>query len=229
MPRRTRQANALARYEVQAHPAAAYPRHRGVGPALARRCGSKGSLARHAHARAHHASSAVRCVNARAGTQPHGAHAAKKPLSHGGQAQREQQPASRLVGHAAIALTRPDGTRRLINIVGGREAAGGREMVEFWEAPHDYLYGCKGKGGVFARSMCIVRVPTWDARGIEAIELYLSAMLASHRASRARWHNCAFLITLCAWLGPAEWRLSPSGMLPCRVELATSLPTTPTP
>ena len=114
-------------------------------------------------------------------------------------------------GHAAIAISRPDGTRRLINIVGGREAAGGREMVEFWEKPYDYLYGCQGKGGVFARSMCIVRVPVWDARGIEAIELYLSAMLASHRAARARWHNFAFVITLCSWLGPSEWRLSPSG------------------
>ena len=38
-------------------------------------------------------------------------------------------------GHAAIAYTRPDGSRRLVNIVGGLEAAGGREMVEFWEKP----------------------------------------------------------------------------------------------
>lgn len=115
------------------------------------------------------------------------------------------------LGHAAIAFTRPDGTRRLVNIVGGREAAGGREMVEFWEQPYDYFYGRQGKAGIFARSMCIVRVQEWDASGIEAIELYLSAMLASYRASRARWHNCAFLITLVSWLGPSEWRLSPGG------------------
>lgn len=114
-------------------------------------------------------------------------------------------------GHIAIAFTRPDGTRRLVNIVGGREAEGGREMVEFWERPYDYMYGCQGKAGIFARSMCIIRVQEWDPRGIEAIELYLSAMRASYRAARARWHNCSFLITLCSWLGPSEWRLNPSG------------------
>ena len=75
------------------------------------------------------------------------------------------------LGHAAIAFTRPDGTRRLVNIVGGREAAGGREMVEFWEQPYDYFYGRQGKAGIFARSMCILRVQEWDASGIEAIEL----------------------------------------------------------
>ena len=114
-------------------------------------------------------------------------------------------------GHAAIAYTRADGTRKLVNIVGGREAAGGREMVELWEQPYDYMYGDHGKGGIFARSMCVVRVQDWDARGIEAIELYVSAMLASYRASRARWHNCASCITLCSWMGPTEWRISPSG------------------
>ena len=75
----------------------------------------------------------------------------------------------------------------------------------------DYIYGCQGKAGIFARSMCIIRVQEWDARGVEAIELYLSSMLASYRAARARWHNCASCITLCSWLGPSERRLSPSG------------------
>lgn len=38
-------------------------------------------------------------------------------------------------------------------------------MVEYWEKPYDYLlgvHGAKGKGGIFARSMCIVRVQEWD-------------------------------------------------------------------
>lgn len=106
-------------------------------------------------------------------------------------------------GHAALAFTRPDGTRCLVNIVGGRQK---NELVDVWEKPYDYVYGVKGqssKGGIFARSLCIIRVQEWDASGIEALELYLRTMLASFKSvgGAANWHNCGQCINLCSWLG----------------------------
>ena len=105
------------------------------------------------------------------------------------------------LGHAAVAFTRRDGSRCLFNIVGGRQIG---ELVDIWEKPFDYIYGVKGieqKGGMFSRSMCVVRLQEWDPHGVEAIELYLRAMLASHKASRAGWHNCGLCIKLASWLG----------------------------
>ena len=107
-------------------------------------------------------------------------------------------------GHAALVFTRADGTRRVANIVGGREAAGGREMVEFWECPEDYFYGSHGKGGIFARSMCILRVQELADSSVEAVELYLGAFLASYRASRAKWHNCGSCISAWSWFRPGS-------------------------
>ena len=75
-------------------------------------------------------------------------------------------------------------------------------MTQFWEKPEDYLFGSHGKGGIFARSMCIVQVHNLDDASIEAIELYLGAFLASHRASRAKWHNCGSFLSSFAWLMP---------------------------
>ena len=112
------------------------------------------------------------------------------------------------LGHAAVAFTRRDGTRCLVNIVGGRQAHMG-EMIDVWETPSDYIYGVKGEehmGGIFSRSMCCIRVQDWDPNGVEAIELYFRSMLASYKSSRAAWHNCGLCISLVTWLGFGRMR-----------------------
>lgn len=117
-------------------------------------------------------------------------------------------------GHAAIAFTRADGTRRLVNITRGVGKVGENEMVEYWERPYDYIFGvhgAKGKGGVFSRSMCIVRIQEWDEHGVDAVDLYLRAMSASFFAEQrtVSWHHCGRCLELFSWLG---WgRVRPSG------------------
>lgn len=135
-------------------------------------------------------------------------------------------------GHAAVAYTMADGKRTLVNITRGTGNVGEGELVEFWERPYDYIFGvhgAKGKGGLFSRSMCIVRVQEWDPAGVEAIDLYLRSMLASFQVSRASWHHCGMCINLLSWLGPGRVRPSGEWLQMPRVRTALPLPATAMP
>ncbi|KAL1523693.1 hypothetical protein AB1Y20_018624 [Prymnesium parvum] len=117
-------------------------------------------------------------------------------------------------GHAAVAYRRPDGSRILVNITRGTGEIGEGEMVEFWEAPFDYIYGVRGsrgKGGVFARSFCIIRMHKWDAHAIAAIDNYMLSMMHSFQADArtVSWHHCGKCINLGSWILP--FRVRPSG------------------
>ena len=117
-------------------------------------------------------------------------------------------------GHSAVSYTRSDGKRLLVNITRGTGEVGEGELVEFWRHPFDYVYGVrgsKGKGGVFSRSMCIVRLQDWDERSVQSIDLYMRAMLESYSSSRsmASWSHAGKFESLLSWL--LKYRTRASG------------------
>lgn len=116
-------------------------------------------------------------------------------------------------GHSALCYTRADGVRRLVNVTQGTGDVGEGELVEFWERPSDYTFGVRGaksKGGIFSRSICVVRVPHWDAHALNSIDLYLRAISESFSSSQhgAHWTKhgsyrlCGLPATLRSWLCP---------------------------
>lgn len=112
-------------------------------------------------------------------------------------------------GHAAIAFTRSDGSRRLVNITHGTGEKDEVEMVDVWESPDDYLFGVKGRHGIFSRPMAIVRIQEWDQNGVDAIEHSLRAAVAAFhctdtwdgRRSNVAWHQCGSCLAFLSWLG----------------------------
>mmetsp|Transcript_5052 Transcript_5052/g.14881 ORF Transcript_5052/g.14881 Transcript_5052/m.14881 type:complete len:386 (+) Transcript_5052:23-1180(+) len=75
-------------------------------------------------------------------------------------------------GHAAVRYTLPSGQQRLVNVTRG--GAGGVEsdtpLVQIYEDPADYYFGSNGNGGIFSRSVCLVRVQHWDADSVLAMD-----------------------------------------------------------
>ena len=111
-------------------------------------------------------------------------------------------------GHLAVAFTRSDGSRRLINVTHGTGREGEEEMVEVWESPTDYLCGVDGHGGIFSRPFAVLRVQEWDQHGVDALENYLRAMIAATRCKDAcdgrpaqvQWHQCGSCMQFFSWI-----------------------------
>ncbi len=96
------------------------------------------------------------------------------------------------LGHAALRYTLPsrDGAvpvSRVVNITKGNGKAGEMQLVEVYEDPADYLlgtHGLKGAGGVFARSICTIRIPEWNDEAIASLHYYLRAVRATARVQK---------------------------------------------
>ena len=88
---------------------------------------------------------------------------------------------------AAVHASARDGdapVSRVINITKGKGKAGEMQLVEVYEDPADYLlgtHGLKGAGGVFARSICTIRIPEWNDEAIASLHYYLRAVRATAR------------------------------------------------
>ena len=90
-------------------------------------------------------------------------------------------------GHAACRYTRPDGVQRLVNITKGTGAVGETDLVEFWEAPEDYLFGVRGeagKGGIFSRPIALIRIPVWDDDAVMAIDYWFKGVMSAYHHGR---------------------------------------------
>lgn len=86
------------------------------------------------------------------------------------------------LGHACVRYTLRDGSERLANITRGRT---GKDLsiVEMWERPEDYLFGSAGgKGGIFSRCICSLRMQRHDPDAIEAMHFFLRSLSSSHIA-----------------------------------------------
>ncbi|MBI5623570.1 MAG: Zn-dependent oligopeptidase [Elusimicrobia bacterium] len=89
-------------------------------------------------------------------------------------------------GHALVRYTMPDGTRKIMNIVGAK----GRAMVNFLK-PEDYLYGTgtfdsgSEQGGVYNRGMFSVRVEKLAPERILALDRYYTELAARARSKEA--------------------------------------------
>lgn len=80
-------------------------------------------------------------------------------------------------GHSALRYTMPDGTQKVMNIVG----AAGRELVNFMK-PQDYLYGTDNfdegseQGGVYNRGMVSVRIERLPDEAILKLDRYFKVL-----------------------------------------------------
>jgi len=105
-------------------------------------------------------------------------------------------------GHAALRYTLPSGEQRLVNITRG--GAGGVEtstpLVQFFEDPADYLFGTEGQGGIFSRSICLVRVQHWDPDSVLAMDHWLRGVAHAfqreneHALARVSFNHCGALM-----------------------------------
>ena len=76
---------------------------------------------------------------------------------------------------------------RVVNITKGNGKAGEMQLVEVYEDPADYLlgtHGLKGAGGVFARSICTIRITEWNDEAIASLHYYLRAVRATARVQK---------------------------------------------
>jgi hypothetical protein len=95
-------------------------------------------------------------------------------------------------GHAVVRYTMPDGTQKIMNIVG----APGRQMVNFMK-PEDYLYGTNvfdtgsEQGGVYNRGMFSIRIEKLPAEKIAALDRYYTEL-----DRRARRGEAGFKLVL---------------------------------
>jgi hypothetical protein len=91
-------------------------------------------------------------------------------------------------GHALARYTMPDGTQKVMNIVG----APGRKMVNFLK-PEEYLYGTdefdqgEEQGGVYNRGMFSVRIENLPPERISALDRYYTDLAARSKAGQARF------------------------------------------
>ena len=93
-------------------------------------------------------------------------------------------------GHAAVCYKCPQlGLHRLVNVTRGTGEAGEGHLIDVWERPEDYIAGSKGvkgAGGLFSRSMCVVRVHGVDAHAVRALDLYYQALASSFESAGLR-------------------------------------------
>ena len=79
-------------------------------------------------------------------------------------------------------------------------------LIDVWERPEDYIAGSKGvkgAGGLFSRSMCVVRVHGVDAHAVRALDLYYQALASSFESAGLRGkiaYERAVLGDLFLWL-----------------------------
>ena len=91
-------------------------------------------------------------------------------------------------GHAVVRYTLPDGTQKVMNIVGAK----GREMVNFLD-PRDYLYGTNvfdtgsEQGGVYNRGMFSVRIEDLPPERIMALDRYYTGLAARAKSRQAKF------------------------------------------
>merc|ERR1719387_729478 len=69
------------------------------------------------------------------------------------------------LGHACVRYQLKSGKgERVANVTRGRHLDGDKKeqsIIEMWERPADYLLGsCGGKGGIFSRGICSIRL--WE-------------------------------------------------------------------
>ncbi|MBI5241513.1 MAG: hypothetical protein HY926_13655 [Elusimicrobia bacterium] len=89
-------------------------------------------------------------------------------------------------GHAVVRYTMPDGTQKVMNIVGAK----GRQLVNFLK-PEDYLYGTgvfdsgSEQGGVYNRGMVSVRIEELPAEQLLALDRYYTELAARAQAGEA--------------------------------------------
>ncbi|KDO22434.1 hypothetical protein SPRG_12715 [Saprolegnia parasitica CBS 223.65] len=95
--------------------------------------------------------------------------------------------------HSAVRYTLPDGAQKLVNIC---RPGDGRELIEFFDDPEDYILGVKGKGGIFARDICSVRIE--DVNPASMMALHHHFLATSHRF-RADGKGVKFEITGGFW------------------------------
>lgn len=90
-------------------------------------------------------------------------------------------------GHAAVRYTLPTGEQRVVNITRG--GAGGVEtetpLVQIYEDPADYLFGVNGQRGIFARSICLVRVHAWDEDSVLAMDHWFKGVAHAFQRENA--------------------------------------------
>ncbi|OQS01939.1 hypothetical protein THRCLA_05635 [Thraustotheca clavata] len=95
--------------------------------------------------------------------------------------------------HSAVRYTLPDGQQKLVNIC---RPGDGRELIEFFDDPEDYILGVQGKGGIFSRDICSVRIEEVNPASMMALHHHFLA--TSHRF-RADGNGVKFEITGGFW------------------------------
>lgn len=91
-------------------------------------------------------------------------------------------------GHAAVRYTLPDGTQKLMNIVGDPK----RELVNFLK-PQDYIYGTRNfdagseQGGVYNRGMVTVRIEELPAETLRALDRFYTRLQGQAERGEARF------------------------------------------
>lgn len=76
-------------------------------------------------------------------------------------------------GHSAVRYCLPDGTQHLVNVC---RPTRGRELIEFFEVPEDYIFGVEGQGGIFARNICSVRIEHVPPDAVLAMHFYFRSV-----------------------------------------------------
>jgi hypothetical protein len=96
-------------------------------------------------------------------------------------------------GHAVIRYTLPNGTQKLMNIVGKP----GAEMVNFLD-PSDYLYATNVKGseqgGAMNRTMHSVRIEHVAPEKVVALDKFYTELAERHQAGKAKFDLAAPVI-----------------------------------
>ncbi|ETV74924.1 hypothetical protein H257_10547 [Aphanomyces astaci] len=95
--------------------------------------------------------------------------------------------------HSAVRYTMPNGDQKLVNICRPEE---GHQLIEFYDDPEDYLLGVQGKGGIFSRDICSIRIEDVHPDSMRALDHHFQAI--SHRF-RADGKGCSFEITGGFW------------------------------
>jgi hypothetical protein len=99
-------------------------------------------------------------------------------------------------GHACVRYTLPSrngqpARQKLVNIERGVEGSHQPKLIHVFDDPSDYIFGGTGdhagKGGIFSRNMCGVRVEKLDDDQILAMDYYFKSMNAAHKAGIAKF------------------------------------------
>ncbi|CAK4648701.1 hypothetical protein LEN26_015533 [Aphanomyces euteiches] len=95
--------------------------------------------------------------------------------------------------HSAVRYTLPNGKQKLVNICRPEE---GHQLIEFYDDPEDYILGVQGKGGIFSRDICSIRIEDVHPDSMRALDHHFQAI--SHRF-KADGKGCSFEITGGFW------------------------------